>query len=77
MPRPMEMPDDKDTSFGARLIRYRDKRAFWRKDLVTFLRGKEFDIRELAIARWERNGRLPQNPELYRFLVTEFERFRL
>lgn len=71
------MPEATDTSFGARLIRYRKRREFTREDLVTFVKGKGFEIKELAIARWELYGRLPQNPELYRTLVTEFERFGL
>jgi hypothetical protein len=70
-------PSENDSSFSARLIRYRKGRKFSRDDLADFLRAKGFEIGKLAILRWEMAGRLPRNPELYQWFASEFKRFKL
>jgi len=77
MPRDTTDPSEEDESFGAQMIRYRKARKMSRKDCADYLRSKGFEISQLSILRWEKHRRLPQNPELYHWLVTEFKRLKL
>lgn len=68
MPRPQLPPAVNDSSFGARVIRYRLLEELTRKDLMVILQ-KIAPVREKAIQRWEIEGVIPRDHGHYREML--------